>query len=618
MEKLDFKPGVNLLVGLSNTGKTNWLHTLDYLLGRSGDNPFVGYEDNGLADTYDAARVELIIAGKTYLIERRWLELGAKNKVFVDGEGMPVKNYQDFLMQSLGIPLLHFPKGNPMSGRTWPELSFRMLLRHIYRRQRFWGGIADKQPDVEQHAVLMQFLGIAERIYTKEFGELINLKMQVERLKSRRDQYKETLDELAGDILSGPNLRVSSSVRTIKNAEERLSREVDSFRLRRLELLNNARDKVVSPEQRNWTIKLGEERASVLTKLEDLNMKYKAASARIAEMQGYRADVQDELERVSRAEDAGAVLADLKITNCPACDQSVSDTSEDPRKCFLCHQDMPDQPLIEELGTARIHFERDRLEGEIKETNELIGVLHSEKNRTVENIHVFEERLRKLNSQLAVSREAVSALVQDEVSSIDMTLGELNERQRQISRLADALKIGERLTDKIRQLEKLIEPLEAHISETVSSIDFERYASQLEDGMNLYLDKINQLRPNVWCHSRVSFDISQNRFNLRIGGRRWHAALGGTDTLYFLMAYHYGLLSLSSSPDCHYPGLSIIDLPGKFSGEPVKDKENFIVQPFIELLNENEFTGAQLIMTGESFAGLEQANRVELTRRYVS
>ena len=40
--------------------------------------------------------------------------------------------------------------------------------------------------------------------------------------------------------------------------------------------------------------------------------------------------------------------------------------------------------------------------------------------------------------------------------------------------------------------------------------------------------------------------------------------LGGSDTLYFLMAYHYGLLSLSVKQGCHHPGISIIDLPGPF------------------------------------------------------
>src|SRR5207237_1933492 len=59
---------------------------------------------------------------------------------------------------------------------------------HIYRQQRFWGDLADKQPEAEQHACLLQFLGLAERIYTNDYGQLIELRMKVERLRSRRSE----------------------------------------------------------------------------------------------------------------------------------------------------------------------------------------------------------------------------------------------------------------------------------------------------------------------------------------------------------------------------------------------------------------------------------------------
>ena len=67
------------------------------------------------------------------------------------------------------------------------ESHFRMLLRHIYRQQRFWGGIADQQHEGEQHACLLQFLGLAERLFTEQFGQLIKLKKEVDQLKVRRD-----------------------------------------------------------------------------------------------------------------------------------------------------------------------------------------------------------------------------------------------------------------------------------------------------------------------------------------------------------------------------------------------------------------------------------------------
>jgi len=612
-DELVFKPGVNVLVGPPNTGKTKWLQTLDFLLGDPGENPFEGAEETGLADKYDSAAAELIIGDERVWIERRWREAGAKTKIFVDDKGMTARDFQQWLMAKLGIPLLHFPKGNPMSGQTWPELSFRMLLRHIYRQQRFWSDIADKQPEGEQHASILQFLGLAEHIFSDDYGQLIKLKMRSERLRARRDQYGQTLEELGRDIVSEPGLTVGVNTATIQAAETRLSEQIEDLRSRRTDLLSGARDRAVPAQQRSHISQLAEKRAATLVALEELRHKAKASADRTNGVRQYRTEIADELERMTRAEDAGSVLADLKITHCPACDQPVSQAiNVAADECFLCHQRVSDEPLAEELGAVRLRFERDRLNGELKEANSLLEVLEREASRITNDIATAQEDLKRFENELAPARQAVSALVQDEVSAIDMALGEANERQRQIGRISAALQLGAQLTNDIAAIEREIEPLQERVDEAARATDFDAATAQLEDGINAYLTAINELRPGAWRHSPVVIAASRSSFTIRVGARGWHAVLGGTDTLYFLMAYHYGLLSLSDKTGRHFPGLSIIDVPGEFSGEAVEDKENFIVQPFIELLRRDEYKGAQLLITGASFLGLQGAHRLEL------
>lgn len=617
-EELHFEPAVNLLVGRPNTGKTKWLQTLDYILGDPGADPFEGAEESGLSEKYATAGVELVIGEECIRIERRWREPGAKGRVFVDAERMTTAEFQDFLMLKLGIPSLNFPKGNPMSGQTWPELSFRMLLRHIHRQQRFWSGIADQQPEAEQHACLLQFLGLAERMFSEEYGQLVKLKMEAEQLKARRDQYAQTLDELARDVLSDPGLRVGANVTTVRDAESRLTNQIGALRERRAVLIADARDQVVAPEHRGNVQRLADERAKIVVAIEELRRKEQATAERLAEIDRYRTELGDELDRMTRAEVASAVLADLKITHCPACDQPVTNADSDTDHCFLCHQTLPAEPLVEGLGAVRLRFEHDRLIGELKEASQLLDALQRDTKRIVEEIAAGNERLRMLENELAPARQAVAGLIQEEVSAIDMALGELNERQRQLGRISSALELGRDLTDRIAAIEHRIAPLQAQVDEIVRATDFGAAAARLEDGMNAYLSAINLLRPGVWRHSPVKVDISRSNFVARVGAQRWHAALGGTDKLYFLMAYHYGLLTLSDKPGCHYPGLSIVDLPAEFSGEAVEDKENFIVQPFIELLGRTEYAGTQVIITGASFAGLERANRLNLTQVYVA
>ena len=339
---------------------------------------------------------------------------------------------------------------------------------------------------------------------------------------------------------------------------------------------------------------------------------------RLSDLKTYSEDLSEELSRMSRAADAGSVLADLKITHCPACDQAVASDSGDYEHCFLCHQSVQAKPMLEELGSARLQFEQNRLNGELKETEELKGVLEREIAELTSEIKLREEELTTIEDELAPARSNVGALVQTEVSEIDMALGKAGERLRQIDRVLAALDLGKKLTEKISKLENDVGPLQDRVEAMAESIDFRVAASALEDGMNNYLNEINRIRPGSWKHSSVAITLSRAKLDIRIGQRRWQQALGGTDTLYFLMAYQFGLLALSGKDGAHYPGLSIIDVPGEFSGEEIEDKENFILQPFIDLVGSESYLGSQVIITGASFKGLEDVSRLVLNEVYVS
>src|ERR1700723_1309021 len=104
-ESLSFEPGVNVLVGVPNTGKTKWLQLLDYLLGDPGNNPFEGASETGLVEKYVSAGANVRIGDSVHRVERRWQESGAKTKVFVDGKGYNPSEFQEWLLQQLGIPL---------------------------------------------------------------------------------------------------------------------------------------------------------------------------------------------------------------------------------------------------------------------------------------------------------------------------------------------------------------------------------------------------------------------------------------------------------------------------------------------------------------------------------
>lgn len=617
-ESLSFTAGVNLLVGRPNTGKTKWLETLDFLLGDPGANPFEEVEGEGLSTKYDAAAAQIRIGDDEIWISRRWTEPGNRGKIFVDKEPMIARDFQHWLLERLGIPLLSFPKGNPMSGQTWPELSFRMLLRHIYRRQSLWSDIADRQPESEQLASLLQFLGLAEHVFSEDYGQLINLKMQAERLAVRREHYITTLNELSRDLLDEDDIQLGVSTATIASARQRLDQHLTRLHGEREVLLSNAADTAIAEDQRSRIAELGHLRADAAARLESAAKAHQATTERAAELKRYRADLVEEIERMDRAADAGAVLADLRITHCPACDQIVQPAPGRSDDCFLCHQHLPPEPEIEGLGAARLRFERDRLAAELAEADQLLTVLSREQDKQSALLARAESELQAIERELIPSRTVVGALVQDGITALDMALGQLDERYRQLDRVDAALAVGADLTNQIAKLQKKIEPIEERVGNAIRALDFDAAAGLLEDGMNTYLAALNRLQPGTWRHNSVRIELSGRQIRILVGRRPWAKALGGTDSLYFLMAYHYGLLTLSPVPGCHYPGITIVDVPGDFLGEAIGDKENFIVQPFIDLLGGEAFDGAQLIITGASFEGLQGGHFQRLTQVHVA
>jgi hypothetical protein len=196
---LDFGPGVNVIVGEPNTGKSKWLETIDYLLG--DDNSSEDKLGDDIAHKYARASATLRIGNDEIKVERRWHEAGMKSKIFVDNSSHDVLEFRQLLVDRIGLPAVHYPQGNPYGTRTWPELGWRSLFRHMYRRQRFWGDVADQQFPSEQHACLIQFLGMADTLFSKQFGEMIEKEKSIVELQMRKEQFLRTLQEVSNELV---------------------------------------------------------------------------------------------------------------------------------------------------------------------------------------------------------------------------------------------------------------------------------------------------------------------------------------------------------------------------------------------------------------------------------
>lgn len=169
------------------------------------------------------------------------------------------------------------------------------------------------------------------------------------------------------------------------------------------------------------------------------------------------------------------------------------------------------------------------------------------------------------------------------------------------------------MSDRYQKPKDEEEKLEAKVRSESKKVNYEAASAWLSDGMNTYLNALVALDNKLWTQEKVTTRLREKDFTVTVGGQDWSSQLGGTLILYFLLSYHYALLRLTNFGQTNYPGLVIFDLPPTLEdGSSIRDKENFVVEPFINLLNQKDFKGSQLIITGASFENLEGVNRIKL------
>lgn len=622
-DRLTFRPGVNVLVGPPNTGKTKWLQTLDFLLGNDGAPEDVLGEE--VAVKYESASAVLVVGREEITVERKWKEAKSRSKVHVNGEPVSIKEFLADLMGRLAIPVLHYPQGNPYGDRTWPELGWRSLYRHAYRRQTLWGDIADRQPESEQHACLLQFLGVAEHLFSEHYGQLVAKEKKIAQLQIARDQFMAMLHELSKELLHEQELGVAVSPQSIETAVRRVHSEIaDLQRDRQAILTSLVTDGAFShlfggaqPTGRHAIEEMGEKVAQLQTEHESFVEAIRKTEPRLSEIRSYRASAEEELARLQRALQAGVVLADLKVTHCPACDEPIApvESASDPATCYVCKRPTSDQSPSVATAQERLSFEVEQLQGELAEADQLIHALSQDLERLEEGRCQTAREVARLREMLRPVRTAAAAIMPPEIGVIDMKVGQLQERLQQLERVTQSLHRRKDIACQITEIQHEVADLEAQVREESGRIDFEQAGDSLSDGMNTYLNLIKQARPTSWTQAAVAAQLDDRKLRINVGDQRWQSKLGGTLTLYFLISYHYALMSLSNNPQCHYPGLLILDFPAELEdGSSVADKENFVVEPFVSLLQQPDYRPAQVIAAGVAFENLEGAHRIELSR----
>lgn len=616
-DELNFEPGFNILVGQPNTGKTQWLRMLSFLMGDRETNP-VKIFNEALVDKYESIEGVFLIDEQEITLRRYWKQPGNRGKVFVDDVPIGVDQFSEYFLSLLEIPVLHYPQGNPLSSRTWPELSWRELLRHIYRKQKSWENLASKQVEVAQHACILQFLGIAEYLFSSEYEKLAEKQKEIYRQEVLKSEFVNTLNQVSRELLNERGLGVAITAPSIDSAIQNLTSEFENLQKKRTDFLDSLHQEVLresSSEQVEILEQSNEKWKQLQSNKKSTLSQLISTQSRLNDLENYSLKIAAEISRIERAKSAGRVFRDLRVTHCPVCEQPVKYERLNSDDCYLCGQPVDLNETKERISEQRLDFEQDQLQGEAKEAQELIDMVRQELEGLEYQQRTVNEEISHLQHKIRATQITAVALLPPEISQIDMDLGRLQERIHQLERVKSVLRKQEDISDSISQLEHDIHQLELEVAKLSQEINFEEASSYLTTQMNTYLNLIKSTNPDSWTQGELSLRLREKGFIFKAGKNSVNK-LGATLTRYFLAAYNYALLSLSNSDKYHYPGLTILEFPANFSDGSteieVRDHENFILKPFISLVNQPDMQNTQVIAVGRAFENLQNIHRVEL------
>ena len=251
----------------------------------------------------------------------------------------------------------------------------------------------------------------------------------------------------------------------------------------------------------------------------------------------------------------------------------------------------------------------------LTEAEEMVSVLDKERHRLEKECEHVRTEVLRLQSMLRPIRVAAAAVLPPEIGVIDMRIGQQQERVALFDRIARSLSHREALTQEIETIQKETAALEAEVAQQSGLLEFDRPSDRIQDGMNSYLNEIKKKAPASWTQKEVKVRIEEKRFRFLVGDRKWSGQLGGTLSLYFLIAYHYALMCLTPNETCHFPGFLALDFPAELEdGSSIDDKEVFVLEPFVELLRAEAYKECQVIAASAAFRNLQGANCIELTK----
>lgn len=545
-----FYPGVNIIYGDADTGKSSILRIVYYLLGGKSIKL-----DHEISSSVKYAVLELEINGFSYCIIRDLYnstkdievysckyESISKNfpDKFVSSVAKSTeekKSISDFLIERLNFPIVQLKQSPTKDSSDTARLSFLDLFKYMYLDQDQVGSthmlnIGNPVVEVKNREVLKYVFNVLDTnisdlevdisLKTKEKSELESQFKVISKFLSEIDFYKtESIDE-----------EISQIDELAEGLEEKLS-EVNRQMVADNELYSGLKEALN-------TINLD---------IEELEARKSKSERNIERYSRLNNDYQNDIQKLKAATVAFNAIGkeESTTTNCPICDSliTLSDISDE-------FEISEENKLKQELNSI------------VRRSKDLIELIAENRKEIEELTSLLEELYKEKTKAKKYMDEELSNAVTPYLAERDILVKESARLSERREKFVSALRVRNRqnsISDEIGRIESSIIQLKQRLEELMEN------SPSMDDVLETLSSSLNDFLSSVKINNQFGVDVSDKSFlpivrnieyrNINSGGLRTIVSIGHLTSI----------MKAKLHMDTNLPSLLMIDTVGKFLGK---------------------------------------------------
>lgn len=549
---VNFKSGINIILGDSDTGKSSILELVNYVLGASSITLYTELESTGRS-----CYLEVLLGGNVYTLRRelhnpkQWISVFPCPHEEVASYGKPLflaPNFasnapdgflSDFLLKSMGLPTIKIKESPSKSDSKMVRLSFRDMFKYIYLDQDDVGskGILDQK----NYSVRVKNKEVFKFIFDFLDVRITQLQQSISELTQERNRLKTRL-EIIQEFLEESNFEHTTA---IEEAIADIKLELEGVN----EALAELSERMTAStsqyfEIKNDIIKFGDAE-------DDIRFKVSQSRERVGKYVKLKNDYIQDIDKLKTSQKMA----------------SMSSEFEQEIVCPICSNDIKPDEYMKHFEKTNLPIVTDEIKFLNRRKRELIKLINEERVRQ-EELEVELNEVIESTTNLRIlfdteTKDIISPFIQER----DGLVTYKSKLREEIKHKKELLQIAKKKTGIVEQ----ISTIEGSLATQTKKLEKQLAEIQSED---VILTELGELLDNylelVAIKNKHGVAISEATYLPVVRGKDYIDLTSGGLRTIVSIGYFLSILRFNIKNDMSLPPFFMVDTVGKYLSKYTK------------------------------------------------